>query len=596
MNVHDFARRHLEPYTTKGNEIIPQYCPYCHGGAHRDKYTFALNIDRQVFKCQRGSCGKQGHFSELCKDFGEQMDRDTTFEPFRKEKRYVMPNQGSRPLTNKAVEYMALRKISKQTLDRCNVGADDNGNIRFNFKDETGEIIFTKYRPAHKVDKSKGERKAWRDSDTKPILYLMNLCTFDKPLIITEGEIDALSLIECGIGNAVSVPSGTQDLTFLDTCFDWLNKFSSITLFLDSDQPGREMTSKLAGRLGEYRVNLIPLDMYRNCKDANELLYRYGKEAVIEAAASGKPVPVAGLLELADVKYLDITQMERVSSGIKHIDSMLGGFLMGQLTVWTGKRGEGKSTMLGQIMLEAVENDYKVCVYSGELQATYFQYCIDLQAAGLDNIQQRYDELRGKDISTVSGEIREQIHNWYRGKFYIYDNSIAQSSETKNILKVFEYAVKRYDCKVFMVDNLMTARYSANNDSDFYRKQSAFCGELVEFAKKYNVHIHLVAHPRKTSSNLDNDDIAGSGDISNRADNVITIKRLPEHEVVSNGFTSMLKVLKNRFSGECGEVGLNFCPISRRFYLPSGGNTKYYGWAVDEHGFVTISNTDDLPF
>ena len=410
-----------------------------------------------------------------------------------------------------------------------------------------------------------------------------------------EGEIDCLSLVECGIDNAVSVPSGTQDLTFLDTCFDWLQQFHSITLFADNDAPGQELAAKLISRLGEYRISMVPLELYRGCKDANELLYRHGKDAVVEAVAGAKLVPVAGLLELADVKPLDLESIERVSSGIKALDDILGGFMAGQLTVWTGKRGEGKSTLLGQLMIEAVESGSKVCAYSGELQATYFQYCIDLQCAGPKYVMYREDPLRDTQAAYITKGMRDRIHDWYRGRFYIYDNTIAQSNEVENVMNVFTYALKRYDCKVFMVDNLMTLQ-NDGDDRSFYRKQSVFTGQLVDFAKKYNVHVHLVAHPRKTDRDLGNDDISGSGDITNRADNVITVSRLSEAERAQNGADSVLRVIKNRFYGKIGEIGLNFCTTSRRFYLPSTGNTRQYGWINGEPVYTEIGETEELPW
>ncbi len=595
MDVYEFADTFLQPYQRKGEEIIPTYCPYCNGGTHKDKHTFALNTNRQVFKCQRGSCGRQGHFTQLCKDFGVRANENMTFEPFRKEKHYVKPAGEGEPLAQQAEEYLKLRCISKSTIDKCGVKSDTKGNIQFNYLDASGTHVFTKYRPARKVHKDKGERKAWRDKDTKPVLYLMHMCNPDKPLIIVEGEIDCLSLVECGIENAVSVPSGTQDLTFLDTCFEWLNQFHDVTLFIDNDAPGQELAAKLISRLVERRISIVPLDLYKGCKDANELLYRYGKDAVAQAVASAKLVPVAGLLELADVKPLDMDNIERVSSGIKAIDDILGGFMAGQLTVWTGRRGEGKSTLIGQMLIEAIESGSKVCAYSGELQATYFQYCIDLQCAGPQNVMYKDDPFRGTQTAYVTKGMRDQIHNWYRGKFFIYDNTIAGSNETANVIKVFTYAVKRYDCKVFMVDNLMTLQ-SGGDERSFYRKQSAFTGELVEFAKKFNVHVHLVAHPRKTDKDLGNDDISGSGDITNRADNVITVGRLNEAERAQNGADSILRIIKNRFYGNIGDVGLNFCKDSRRFYMPSEGNNRQYGWMNGEPIYTEIGETEELPW
>jgi twinkle protein len=96
------------------------------------------------------------------------------------------------------------------------------------------------------------------------------------------------------------------------------------------------------------------------------------------------------------------------------------------------------------------------------------------------------------------------------------------------------------------VDNLMTARFSTSADRDFFRAQSNFTGRLVEFAKKFEVHVHLVAHPRKSQGALEADDVSGSGDITNRADNVFSLDRLDEKDAQMKGYTAALKVLKNR--------------------------------------------------
>ena len=78
----------------------------------------------------------------------------------------------------------------------------------------------------------------------------------------------------------------------------------------------------------------------------------------------------------------------------------------------------------------------------------------------------------------------------------------------------------------------MSARFGASNDGDFYRGQSNFVGRLVEFAKREEVHVHLVAHPRKNDGKamLDADEVGGSGDITNRAYNVFSLQRLTDQE------------------------------------------------------------------
>ena len=150
---------------------------------------------------------------------------------------------------------------------------------------------------------------------------------------------------------------------------------------------------------------------------------------------------------------------------------------------------------------------------------------------------------------------------------------------------------------MFLVDNLMSARFKAMRESDFFRAQSNFTGRLVEFAKKYEVHVHLVAHPRKTSSKLEADDVGGSGDITNRADNVFSLARLDEVEAEEKGYDTVLDVLKNRSFGFSGSFGLTFDPKTRRFSRP-GTLEKVYGWdrPAPQTTFEEIEDHGDIPF
>lgn len=591
MDIWTFADRYLRPYKVKNDEIIPDLCPYCKGGQHRDKGTFALNISKLTFNCQRGKCGKTGTFRQLCADFGEEADRMDVWNVHKQQRVYKKPETKVNPLQEKARDYLKLRKISERTMEAYKIGCDDKGNIVFPYY-RNGELVFVKFRPARKIEK--GERKMWREADTEPILFGMDLCGPEKPLCIFEGETDAMSGYEAGIPNCVSVPSGAEDLTWLDTCFEWLQQFKTIYLFGDNDDPGRDMIQKLIVRLSDHRLFIV----HHPYKDANELLYREGPEAVKQAYDNANEVPVYGLIDLADVKPLDIRNIPSVRSGIPALDSKIGGFLMGDVSVWTGKRGEGKSTLLGQLLLEAVDSGEKVCAYSGELRADRFQYWINLQAAGQKHILSYYDPDKDRTVYYVGKEVLERIKEWYRGKFWLYDNTIADSTEETSILKVFEYAAKRYDCKVFLIDNLMTARYNTDNEQNYYRAQSNFVGQLVEFANRYNVHVHLVCHPRKTNASIESDDVSGTADITNRASNVFALEKLNEEDRLKHGCDVALRILKNRWEGVSGLIGLNYCNISRRLYVPSIGNNKVYGWESTKPTRYWWEQIDDdsLPF
>jgi len=585
----ELADRYLKPYRQNGDEIYARYCPFCGGGQRKDKYTFCFNVRKETYICHRGKCGEKGTFRQLARYFGEEAEMRGYEIPSKPKKQYKKPKIETSKLSKKAIEYAGKRKISQQTLKDWKV-EEKNKNIVFKYFDENNELVFVKYRPAKKL--KKGERKAWREKDGKPILYGMWLIDKDKPLVITEGEFDALAVYEAGYKNVVSVPSGNKDFTWVDTCWDWLQDIQKIIIWGDNDEPGREMVKKLIPKLGEEKCFLVETKY----KDANEMLYREGKDAVIETVNNAKPVPLEGLIDLADVKPVNDSDLPKIKSNIKWIDKFCGGWIMGELSVWTGKRGEGKSTFLGQVLLEAVNEGNSVCAYSGELTAQRFQNWIHLQAAGPKNIEYVEDKVTGKQYPKISREIHEKIRNWYRGKIFLYDNTINfENTEENSIIKVFTYAVKRYDCRLFLVDNLMTARFDGINERDYYRRQSEFVGELVRFAKSFNVHVHLVAHPKKTKDDLDNDSISGTGDIPNRADNVFAIKKVSEEE----NYDTELTVLKLRGDGRyIGEsIGLCFDVKSRRFYEPSQpeNRVKKYGWQDMEY-LEDLDIPEDCPF
>jgi twinkle protein len=569
MNPTEFAYLHLGEFKQKGNEIVPKYCPYCHGGERNDKESFALNTENLTFNCKRSSCDKSGTFHQLCKDFGEEADRENFELVHRPKKVYKPPESTVSPATKKVEDYLRLRGFSKATWERRNVG-EVGGNIAFPYF-ENGELVLMKFR---KPEKYKGNgRKAWREEGGKPVLWGMDLCDTSKPLCICEGEYDAVALDEAGVENVVSVPSGASDLTWIETCWEWLEQFNKIILWGDNDDAGKEMVRKVILRLGEWRCAVVKSPH----KDANVSLVREGKEATKRYVDQAQPVPINGLLELADVKPVDNSKIERVKTNIKMLDVSIGGLLFGELSVWTGRNGEGKSTLLSQLLLETVDQGYGVCAYSGELRADRFQYWANLQAAGKENIQTYFDDVRQADIPYLTKDTNKSIREWYRSKFFLYDNTT--HPEENGILKIFTYAAKRYDCKVFLVDNLMTSRFDAASDNDFYRAQSRFVGELVHFAKAYNVHVHLVAHPRKTKEALTKEDVQGSGDITNRADNVFAVARTSER--TDTDADTVISVLKNRSDGVQGkDVGLMFDKTSKRFWQQSDPTAQFkkYGW------------------
>lgn len=326
---------------------------------------------------------------------------------------------------------------------------------------------------------------------------------------------------------------------------------------------------------------LIPgRDAFHGCASALELRDNYGLSAIDQLVMDAEELPSPGLLNVAEIDCDRDTNTKRTSSGLSLLDREIGGFAPGELSVWTGRRGEGKSTLLGQILLDAINQGRRVCAYSGELPAKQFKRFIRQQAAGYLHVTKREDPLTGKSFFLVNDDVKVPIDRWFDGTLFLTDIRDKAAHDEETILRLFEGANRRYGCDTFLVDNIMTAQLQGETERGYYRAQSAFAGRLADFCKRLGVHVHLVAHPRKTEGKrpLEADDVGGSGDITNRADNVFKVERVPEERVQELGYSSLLTILKNREFGARGKVKLEFNEPSRRLYPMGGSPAKKYGW------------------
>ena len=575
--VIELAEKHLGNFKVKNGQVVAEYCPICKGHDH-DRETFAVGLSNGLWQCLRGSCGKKGNFNQLCDLLGVQPPEGVYLPKLtEKQKRsYVKPNpEAIYPMTEEIVTYFAKRKISEQTLLDWKIGATKDGNIVFPFyRDDI--LTYVKYRKPKKYEKGDGP-KEWQDANTEPILYGMDMTTPNLPLVICEGEIDALSLYEAGVNNVVSVPCGCNNLEWINLCWDWLEKFNQIKLFGDADEPGMEMVSTISKRLGEDRC-MIPAeypeciyngkDLNRICKDASEILQCYGPEVLKGLVDACEPAPIKGVLELSKIPFVDPTSIPRIMTHIPSLNNMIGGLSEGGLTIISGKRGEGKSTLAGPFCLEAVEQGESVCVYSGELSAYKYLEWIMLQATERRYIGYKTDTRSGKNIACVSSDIQKRIKDWLVGKFYLYDNGIiTDEKQTDSILRVFEGCARRYGTKLFVCDNIMSALVSADEEN---KAQAKFTAQLKAFANKYKAHVICVAHPRKMAigSTFSNDDVSGSSAITNLADNVLNVEKSPKG----------IRVTKNRDFGITGFINTVYDPANRRLYQAKTMDHLVFGW------------------
>lgn len=372
--------------------------------------------------------------------------------------------------------------------------------------------------------------------------------------------------------NAAALPVNATEENLIKAR-PFLSAFSCVLVVGADEAKRRALASALQRLCPELEVCVTPQSAYRGCASLQELKDDHGLSALEDLWMDAEELPPFGLLEISAVEQVDISQQPKARSGIPALDQLIGGFYDGEVSTWTGKRKEGKSTLLGLIILAAIREGRRVCVYSGELPAWRYKAWLLSMAAGPENLLQETTDT-GKTVWTPKPEIARQIELWWKDRLFLLDNATPGIHSQETLLGVCRHAHRRYGCSCFVLDNLMTVDLPGE---DYYRAQSRFVGQLVDFAHETSAHVHLVAHQRKGGAAKggkgDSDDVSGSGDITNRADNVFRVSRSTDDD---DPFDAKLEILANRSFGETGSVGLKFDIRSRRYYQ---GNVNWKcGW------------------
>lgn len=593
----EFARASGIQTKQRNNELQFLQCPYCRGGRNGDKGTFSINLINGQFKCLRSSCSVSGNMITLARDFSWfSLGRDVdTYYKTGNQKKYRSFKEMQIKPKPAALAYLKSRKISAVTAEKyqITVQSEHENVLVFPFLDEKGILQFIKYRKTD-FNPEKDNNKEWCEANCRPILFGMYQCNLDnKTLILTEGQIDSLSVAEAGIENAVSVPTGKNGFTWVPHCWDWLGNFETLIVFGDCEKGSITLLDEMKKRFHGI-VKVVRQQDYKGCKDANELLQKYGRDAVRNAVDQAEKVTIDQVKEIADIEAVDLFSLPKISTGIASIDKVLsGGVYLGQTVILTGKRGDGKSTLGSQIIANALNAEKSVFAYSGELPDYFFKRWLDFQIAGQHNVIDCAGDAGSINYYIPDSKVHK-ISEWYRGRAYLFDGQ-----STDNLTTTIEKTIQQYGVELIFLDNLMSILDSVGLDKDLYRVQSGFVDALVKISKKYNVAVILVVHPRKNSLGADdNDVVSGSSDITNKVDLVMTYKRdkkLPDTE-------RLLAISKNRLTGKLavGEkaIPLYYDEASKRISDNREDFRKPYGWEADQDGFISVSQIEqmEIPF
>lgn len=441
------------------------------------------------------------------------------------------------------------------TLETCvswdyQVAKDSQGNtIQIaNYKDDNGNTIAQKIRGK---DKSFG----WTgDAKAAPLYgkHLWKGCDY-KLLVLTEGEIDALTVYQVTMGKVpvASLQNGAQSVErSIKQDFDWLNRFQKIVLCFDMDEPGRDAVKKAAMLLPPGRVFVCELPL----KDANDMLKEGRSVELFTAITSAQPFRPDGVLVGKDLSAR--ARVRRPASLAKFpwesINKITRGMREGELITVTAGSGTGKTTFFTEIAYDlAVNQNIPVGLLLMEESPEFATHRLWGHHLNIP-LQHDLDQATDGMLNVAAAATTDT------GRIMVYDHQ--GEGELDTMLYRIRYMIQAFGAKVIFIDNLSTV-VAGMDERDERRAIDKFIRGLWQFAQREKVVIFLAVHLKRIEGNKGHEDgaqtslshLRGSGSISSNSNLVIGLERNQQAEEGSNHVT--VRVLKNRLTGETGVAG-----------------------------------------
>lgn len=553
----------LEHYEQGGQKTK---CPVCQPPHNPKDRPLSVTIenDNAVWNCHH--CGHKG----------TTMRGNSTNFVAKPKKVYIAPKLPTDPKRPKTLyDWFNERCISKDTVDKKSIYVEQDKWIAFPYKDENNATVNIKFRTKGKQFK--------QTPNAKRTLYNYDLAVDKEEIIFVEGEIDVLSLIECGYENVVSLPDGAPKeakfnekdarFTSLENCP--LPNLKKVILFTDNDEAGKALHAELLHRFGKDLCWYI--DYPKDCKDANEILNKHGPQTLKQIINSASPYPVDGLytanqyygavLDLYDGNYA-----KPLMIGYKDLDEIYN-IMKGTFHVVTGIPNHGKSSFLDQVLLKiANDHNWKYAIFSPE-HSTQMHLRRLLQM----HLQKSFDEDLGNRMT--KDELQRGLE-WLNEYFYFIETKDTVP-DIDYILDVAKSSVLKYGVNGIVIDpyNEVSAKRTGNAREDEHIRD--FISKCKRFARIYDCVVWIVAHPTKLPKNNDGSyaaptayDISGASHWSNQSDVILTVHRDFDDnsiEVITR------KIREQGLYGKIGSAKFNYDYNKRSFV-----EAKETDWDISE--------------
>lgn len=522
---------------------IKTTCPKCsHTRKKSNDHCLSVDISQSVWNCwhcewRGGLHGSNGH-------------NRMTLDPKPVAKPSYSTDGG---LSEKARDYLNGRGITDEVLERNQITdglewmpqtRNEDNAIRFPyFRDD--EVINVKCRT--------GEKHFKMVKGAERILY-----GFDdietNALVWVEGEIDKLSCEVSGFLSCVSVPNGASDkLDFLEQCETKLNSVAQHILALDNDEPGKKLEAELIRRLGPEKCKIVD---WLDCKDANEVLVKHGTEVLKDCIESARPCPIKGLFEVRDIVEDVLNLYDNGAQGGARVGWLnlesLYSVRPGEWTLITGIPSHGKSELLDAMLIDlAASEGWSFGICSPENQP--------LQRHAAKLIEKHIGKPFGQGSSKrIPKDDLMPALGWL-DKHFSFILPDENDLSVEGVLRLAKALVYRKGIRGLVIDpwNELDHIRPSNLSETEYISQALT--KIRRFARTYDVHVWLVAHPTKLSKQTNGKypvptpyDVAGSAHWRNKADNCLTVWRDISEP---NSREVQVHVQKIRFK-DVGQIGM----------------------------------------
>jgi twinkle protein len=481
-------------------------------------------------------------------------------------------------MTNQTVEWLSARSLDVELASRLGLSSvtrDGGECLVLPFK-RNGEIVRRKYRHLDRDDgrwtQDKGGARIAFNEDC-----LRDASLNGQALIITEGELDCMAALQSGYARSISVPDGapppgerSRDDLEAGAKYAWVqdiapllhkDQVAEIIIAADGDENGAALLQDLATLLGRARCKFLVYPKSRKdrgrerCKDLNEVLEDWGQKGVVETISRAQWIRVDGVYRMSELPPLPpMVIYEPVEHRLlaENFKVRLGDF-----SVITGTPGFGKSTFINDVM-SGIAREYGVkLAWASFEQAPQRDHRRSLRSWWFD----------GREVD-MTPEERNAADSWIDKAHVFIVPGEDDDADLEWLLSMMEIAVIRHGCQIIVIDPWNELEHAWGRDETETQYIGRAIRTLKRFAKAFQVHVCIVAHPTKSVKGADGNylmptlyDIAGSANWYNKADLGLIVHRESED-------ATLIKVQKSRYHeiiGKPGTVRMAYSPDRRRF-------------------------------